>query len=171
MNIEWIVLAIAISFVVSVLLFVARARRSAEPAPAPRPAPQRLVRLIRAYLQATGEAVAALDAAGIARPASALGWSLAGIPHEGRLIDDRRYRKHGFGCTVELPSGSVDFDFGPEGQIDGFDAGRLAFFAKGRLEHFGYASAAQIEQDMQSAIRGGAVVSYEDSALLHLRDA
>ncbi|THD04509.1 hypothetical protein B1810_05155 [Panacagrimonas perspica] len=133
--------------------------------------PQRLLRLIRSYLQATSEAVAALEAAGITRPASALGWSLAGIPHEGHLIDDRRYRKHGFGCTVELPSVSIDFDFGPEGQIDGFDASRLAFFATDRLEHFGYASAEQIALDMQSAVRSGAVVPYEDSALLHLRDA
>jgi len=170
MNIEGVVLAIAIAFVAAVLLFVAHARRSAEATQAPQTVPQRLLRLIHTYLAATRKAVAALEAAGITRPASALGWSLAGIPHEGRLIDDRRYRKHGFGCTVELPSGSVDFDFGPQGQIDGFDAGRLLFFAKDRLEHFGYADAAQIDLDVQTALRSGAVVPYENSALLHLRN-
>lgn len=43
------------------------------------------------------------------------------------------YFIHGFGCALRLPDRSVDFDFGDDGQIDGFDWSRLLSFAGPRL--------------------------------------
>lgn len=35
---------------------------------------------------------------------------------------------HGYGLSMKTTEFSIDFDFGEEGQINGFDAGRLASF-------------------------------------------
>lgn len=47
------------------------------------------------------------------------------------------YFFHGIGCTVHLPAGAVDWDFGHGGRSDGFDAWRLARFAQERPSRHG----------------------------------
>lgn len=39
------------------------------------------------------------------------------------------YQLHGNGCMIEYPDYCVDFDFGPNGRTDGFDAWRLHNYA------------------------------------------
>ena len=47
-----------------------------------------------------------------------------------------KYFLHGIGCKLDLPSGPIDWDFGHQSRINGFDAGRLWYFAKERQEQF-----------------------------------
>ncbi len=51
------------------------------------------------------------------------------FPKNG-LIGSIEYSFHGVGCSVDFEDCFVDFDFGPSGRVDGFDAWRLYQFAK-----------------------------------------
>jgi len=53
------------------------------------------------------------------------------VPECGWLDEEQwiRFRFHGIGCRVTFGHVVVDFDFGPGGRHDGFDAWRLATFA------------------------------------------
>lgn len=93
----------------------------------------RLQRLIADYKATVARAVAALEASGIPRPASDVEWAGYDGPVPGKLHDGSDYFIHGFGCAVRFADGSVDFDFGDEGQIDGFNWSRLLGFAGSRL--------------------------------------
>lgn len=104
-----------------------------------------LAQLIYDYQGAVRAAVALLESSGIPKPATRDVWAGLDIPHRGGLQGGVRYFKHGYGCAVNLPSGKVDFDFGAEGQIDGFDLRRLIGFAEGRLSTCGFSS----EQDVK----------------------
>jgi hypothetical protein len=55
-------------------------------------------------------------------------WREGRIPKRGQ-IGDIAFVFHGVGCTVNTPSSSIDFDFGPNGTVGGFDAFRLSSFA------------------------------------------
>lgn len=53
------------------------------------------------------------------------------IPKRGVIGDsDLAFSFHGIGCTIDMPDGSVEFDFGPNGDVGGFDAYRLTLFAQ-----------------------------------------
>lgn len=62
-------------------------------------------------------------------------WDLLGaqrrgeIPREGTL-GELEYWFHGVGCRAIANGTEVDFDFGPDGRTDGFDAWRLWTFAR-----------------------------------------
>src|SRR5690349_18226303 len=99
-----------------------------------------LAQLIRDYRAAVAEAVDLLVRSGIPRPSSNYEWVGTVVPQSGKFVGEIGYFSHGFGCSVDLPSGSVDFDFGEHGEIDLFDFGRLNYFAKGRLSHYGFSS-------------------------------
>ena len=43
---------------------------------------------------------------------------------------------HGYGCCIHLQSGRVDWNFGSEGQIDGFDLFRLHEFVHKGTQDF-----------------------------------
>ena len=107
----------------------------------------RLLSLIRDYQAAVARAVAAMEASGIPRPESDVEWTGYDIPQRGQFADGAQYFAHGFGCAVQLPDTTVDFDFGDEGQIDGFDWTRLAQFAGSKLS-------AEYGIDGESELRG-----------------
>jgi hypothetical protein len=51
------------------------------------------------------------------------------IPKRGVIENGKiSFFFHGIGCNVDTPDFSVDFDFGPDGRIGGFDAFRLSLF-------------------------------------------
>ena len=60
-------------------------------------------------------------------------WVGYDVPGSGPLSDGGKYIIHGYGCAVHSPTVRVDFDFGAEGQINGFDWSRLLRFAGGKL--------------------------------------
>ena len=93
----------------------------------------RLRPLIDEYKATVARAVAALEATGIPRPSSTTEWVGYDVPGRGELAGGGEYFIHGFGCAVRRPDKSVDFDFGDDGQIDGFDWSRLLSFAGSKL--------------------------------------
>ncbi|RDS81603.1 hypothetical protein DWU98_10250 [Dyella monticola] len=83
------------------------------------------------------------------------------LPNIGILAGGIRYRKHGYGCKVFLPDIAIDFDFGDQGEYDGFDLWRLRIFAGERLVEFGISSASELDGLFNEAVRTGALVHSE----------
>lgn len=131
----------------------------------------RLSVLIRAYHAAIEQALALLEQGGIARPASNTDWAINAIPPSGRLAGGASYRKHGYGCAVQLAGGSVDFDFGPGGETSGIDLWRLTGFAAQDLARFGFASTEEVEAALHASIDAGELVKRGHHYHLHLPSA
>ncbi|WP_420484127.1 DUF6896 domain-containing protein [Burkholderia cepacia] len=103
-------------------------------------------RLIIEYKNAILESLVVMQRSGIRMPASSYDWVYMEIPMGGELEGGGCYRKHGVGCDVHLPEKSVDFDFGENGEIDGFDAWRLAEFAGMNLRKYGFNTAEELDK-------------------------
>ena len=54
--------------------------------------------------------------------------------------------------------GAVDFDFGAQGEIDGFTAGRLAHFAGARLPEYGFPDVPALHACFDAQVAAGALV-------------
>ena len=76
--------------------------------------------------------------------------------------------KHGYGCAVQLPGGSVDFDFGEHGQTDGFDTWCLSSFADERLTEYGFASEVELTRTFEQAV-AAEELQYSGSILYYLK--
>jgi len=65
-------------------------------------------------------------------------WRSGAIPRDGWLDPSRsvRYSFHGVGCTVESGKEVLNFDFGPQGRLDGFDLWRLRQFLESRVKRY-----------------------------------
>ena len=111
----------------------------------------RLATLISDFQAAVRQAVELMAASGIERPASNTQWVDLEISQIGELNWQIRYYKHGYGCAVHLPRGLIDFDFGSNGEIDGFDAWRLIGFAGARLCEYGFSSEADVKKAFDAA--------------------
>ncbi len=85
--------------------------------------------LIREYLAAVAEAVAILRGE-MGRTDLLPAVGSMQIPRRGPLHSGGIYEFHGVGCRVSRSEASVDFDFGPNGRTDGFDAWRLSSYAR-----------------------------------------
>ena len=121
---------------------------------------QNLAVLISDYQASVRIAVALMRESGIPIPASNTDWAFNGIEQSGELNGGCPYFKHGYGCKVRLPSGiAVDFDFGEHGQINGFDAGRLAHFAGSKLTDYGFSSEEALNGCFEAEIASGSLVS------------
>lgn len=116
----------------------------------------RLLRLIRDYQTAVKAAVTMLEAVGIPRPASTTEWVGYDVPGSGPLPDGGKYNIHGYGCAVNAPTVRVDFDFGADGQIDGFDWSRLFWFAGNKLaRRYGIADESELRTMFDDACNAG----------------
>jgi hypothetical protein len=128
----------------------------------------RLSKLIQDYLKAVEEAVRLFEQMGVERPADNTAWACNEIPQKGLLPGGIEYFKHGYGCAVNLPSGPVDFDFGEEGQINGFDLWRLTRYADERLDEYGFESEKEIEGVFNQSINASEF-RYSGYILYYLR--
>jgi hypothetical protein len=81
---------------------------------------------------------------GFAAPESDVAWACNDLEQTGRLSDGARYFIHGYGCAITGATDSVDFDFGENGEIDGFAASSLWGFALASKKDYGFASAEEI---------------------------
>lgn len=97
-----------------------------------------LARLISDYQQAVGTAVLLMSESGIEIPSNINDLLNLDIPAQGELSGGIRYFKHGYGFLVHLPEGEVDFDFGLQGEIDGFDEWRLWKFCQHRPNTYAF---------------------------------
>jgi hypothetical protein len=85
---------------------------------------EKLLSLIADYQATVRRAVILMSRSGIEIPSSSFAWIQTDIPFRGTLDDGVPYFKHGAGCEVIFETGPVDFDFGENGEIDGFDLWR-----------------------------------------------
>lgn len=100
---------------------------------------ERLIQLIHEYQSRVQEAVELFEFyKGLKQPQHPQNCQSSEIPQSGYLDSSEQiyYFIHGYGCCVRLPSGSVDWDFGQEGQIDGFDVWRLYAFVERGTQNF-----------------------------------
>lgn len=118
----------------------------------------RLSALLTAYHDTINEALALLEKSGIPLPASNTAWAINAIAPSGQLAGGASYRKHGFGCAVQMAATSVDFDFGPNGETSGVDLWRLTGFAQQDLAHFGFHTADELEAVLHASITAGELV-------------
>lgn len=119
---------------------------------------ERLEKLIADYHAMVSKAVAMLEAAGLPRPSSHLEWAFRPVPQSGDLPGGFSYFRHGAGCRVGGPEWTVDFDFGPRGEVNGIDPYRLHRFSASRASAFGFASVGEIEDAIEDALRTGDLV-------------
>ncbi|MEM7165861.1 MAG: hypothetical protein AAF581_10375 [Planctomycetota bacterium] len=115
-----------------------------------------LAQLIADFQRRAAQAVALLQSAGVDLPESNLAWASDARP-PAELPGGFRCRKHGFGCVVSGPDWCVDFDFGEEGQFDGFDAWRLFWFAQRANGHYDFETLADMRTAVEAATTEGAL--------------
>ena len=85
-------------------------------------------------------------------------WRTEQIPQRGEIVDGVRYELHGVGCRVYFPELCVDFDYGPEGRIDVFDAWRLYIYAcEVPLIHPKYTDQNALKLDLDEYVKIGRV--------------
>ncbi len=120
-----------------------------------------LARLIADYQTSVLDAVVLMQRSGIRMPYSSNDWIFTDIPSRGELYGGGKYFKHGTGCQVSLTTGEVDFDFGTQGEIGGFDVWRLIRFAGSNLADYDFASKEVLEQCFEAALTAGSLVCSE----------
>lgn len=125
--------------------------------------------LISNYQACVAAAVDLMQRSGIPRPSTNTEWVFNAIPQRGELEGAVRYFKHGYGCAVSLPTGTVDFDFGAHGEIVGFDAWRLAGFAGDKLSEYGFSDEYAIAACIEAGVAAGSLV-YSGYMLYYVAD-
>jgi hypothetical protein len=92
------------------------------------------------------------------------------IPGRGVLDSERKivYQFHGLGCRVKFERIVVDFDFGPGGRHDGFDAWRLHQFAQSWKRYRALADIDEIQRELDSMEQKGEIVRLNRSLTRHL---
>jgi hypothetical protein len=94
-----------------------------------------ILALIASYVSAVRQAVAALQSH--LQTTAILEAVRRDRPRrEGSIDSNTTYMFHGVGCRVTSGKITVEFDFGPDGAVGGFDAWRLSLFAEGDPERF-----------------------------------
>lgn len=123
---------------------------------------RQLAQLISDYQSAVGAAVLQMSQSGIETPTTISDWRALRIPARGQLRSGAAYYKHGYGCTVDLPTGEVDFDFGQVGEIDGFDEWRLWRFCQSRTQTYTFDSLEEIIAQVRHALNKRWLISSND---------
>ena len=80
-------------------------------------------------------------------------WRSKQIERCGEITDGIQYELHGVGCAIHFPSESVDFDYGSNNRIDGFDVWRLYIYALDRpLTYEKYCDKKTLEKEFKELI-------------------
>lgn len=95
---------------------------------------------------------------GIPMPLSCNHWIELDIPISGELDGGVKYHKHGAGCLVKLSSGDVNFDFGKQGEVGGFNLWWLILFAGENLSTYGFNSKDEVADCLSEALEKGELV-------------
>jgi len=116
-------------------------------------------RLIEDYIATVAKRFAQLQRyVGVALPSSNVAWAANGMEKKGTLSDGASYLKHGYGCLIESKAEGVDFDFGDQGEIDGFDACRLAEFVGAAPSRFSISEERMMKPLLDAALTSGEIV-------------
>lgn len=97
------------------------------------------------------------------------------VPRSGAFGDGGEFRFHGVGCRIDDGATAVDFDFGPGGRTDGFDAWRLHLFAldqkrdegSDRVESWS-ASRSELQDALDALARDGVLSRLDGEPLFYL---
>lgn len=85
-------------------------------------------------------------------------WHDKTIAQKGSLNDIvQKYAFHGAGLYAKLKGKEVDFDFGPDDRIDGFDAWRLKEFADSQKKYKDKWSSKSIESGLEELMKNGTI--------------
>lgn len=119
---------------------------------------ENLYRLITDFQAAVETALKLMCRSGIKMPSSNYEWVKYNIPGVGELEGGIKYFKHGAGCKIELSSGSLDFDFGELGEVGGFNAWWLTYFAGENLIAYGFRNYDDVAKHMKQALDDGELI-------------
>jgi len=99
---------------------------------------ERLLKLIHEYQAKVLEAASLFEKYKSVSQTKLMRARFEGLPTDGFLDPEKtiEYYFHGIGCCVTFSNVRVDWDFGHNGRIDGFDAWRLWIFAKEGTDSF-----------------------------------
>ncbi len=83
-------------------------------------------------------------------------WRSNKIPQKGAVTDDVTYELHGIGCCVYLSGVCIDFDYGPDERVDGFDPWRLYMYAcEVPRRYKKYTNKESLEQEFSEYLKAG----------------
>jgi len=128
----------------------------------------RLHKLIISYQDKVHSALRLMRKKGISMPFTYGEWINFELPTLSLQNSAFTINKHGRGCTVHWASESIDFDFGDQGEIDGFDLYRLISLAKNNLEKYGFSLIDQIQESFINSIASGEIF-YSGATLYYLK--
>ncbi|WP_446739719.1 DUF6896 domain-containing protein [Pseudomonas sp. TH15] len=96
-------------------------------------------------------------------------WRSKKIERCGEIINGIQYELHGVGCAIHFPTESVDFDYGSNNRIDGFDAWRLYIYASDRpLKYKKYCDKKIVEKELNEYIASGRIEKMSPSDNLYI---
>ncbi|MBU4682934.1 hypothetical protein KC222_13055 [Cedecea davisae] len=130
---------------------------------------ENLYRLIVDFQDNVQVALKLMHRSGIQMPSNRYEWVESNIPSAGELDGGVKYYKHGAGCRVELNSGSVDFDFGRQGEIGGFNSWWLTCFAGNNLTVYGFGNHDDVAEHLNKALNNGELI-FPDHDLYYFSD-
>lgn len=85
-------------------------------------------------------------------------WRSGQIERCGEVIDGVEYELHGIGCAIHFPAESVDFDYGTNNRIDGFDEWRLYMYAIDRpVKYKKYTDMKFLESEFKTYMDSGRI--------------
>ena len=97
-------------------------------------------------------------------------WRSKQIERCGEITDGIQYELHGVGCAIHFPSESVDFDYGSNNRIDGFDVWRLYIYASDRPSKYKkYCDKKTVEKEFKEYIASGRIEKMSPSDNLYIR--
>ncbi|MBJ7372066.1 MULTISPECIES: DUF6896 domain-containing protein [Pseudomonas] len=96
-------------------------------------------------------------------------WRSGQIERCGEVNDGVEYELHGIGCAIHFPNESVDFDYGSNNRIDGFDEWRLYMYATDRpLKYKKYTDMKFLESEFKTYIDAGRIEKMSPSDDLYV---
>ncbi len=119
---------------------------------------EKLVRLIADFQENVQIALKLMQRSGIQMPFSRNNWIESNIPNTGELDGGVKYYKHGAGCLIKLSTGDVDFDFGEQGEIGGFNFWWLIRFAGKKLTAYGFRNEDEVAEYLDDALDKGELI-------------
>lgn len=111
-----------------------------------------------------------MQRSGIPMPYSLHDWIELDLSNIKELSGGIRYYRHGAGCKIMLDTGTVDFDFGTNGEIGGFNFGWLKLFAGEKLSEYGFRDDNELAKCLRDALSEGELIC-EDDDLCYITDA
>lgn len=91
-------------------------------------------------------------------------WRSKKIPQRGNITNDVTYELHGIGCRVYLSEICIDFDYGPNDRVDGFDPWRLYTYAcEVPQKYKKYTNQNRLKREFDEYLKAGKAIQINNS--------